>query len=296
MQQLNPFYDEAVSDNFFNLEQRNQGMSHTEINQLMHRLLSTIDLARLLDIYFQQLTSRLSLKSIKLQFDDQAMVLGNWPDNIKLKTLSCVRDGQIVATLHYGFTRTLSAKDWLVLQQMHLYFANPLKNALEHHKIKQFAMRDYLTNLGNRASYTDTVVRLLSHAQRHASPFALMVLDLDNFKQVNDKFGHHEGDKVLMTFAQTLVHCMRESDFAFRFGGDEFCCLLPDTTADTLLPITQRINTAVQLDNLLAKHQITCSIGTTVSQSHDAPAALFARADAALYQAKQHGRNRVFAA
>ena len=294
MEQLNPIYDEGISDNFFNLEQFNQGMSHTEINQLMHKLLSTIDLPRLTDIFFQQLTTRLQLKSLKLQFDDQALVLGEWHEQIKLKTLSCVRNGQVVASLHYGFSRTLSAKDWQILQQMHLYFANPLKNALEHHQIKQFAMRDYLTSLGNRASYTESVSRLLSHAQRHSSPFGLLVLDLDNFKQVNDKCGHHEGDKVLIAFTQTLTHCMRESDFAFRFGGDEFCCLLPDTSPDTIMQIAQRISSAVAADPLLKQHQVTCSIGTTLSKLHDSSLSLFYRADTALYQAKKNGRNCIY--
>tara|TARA_R110000868_G_scaffold300326_3_gene560802 strand:+ start:597 stop:1526 length:930 start_codon:yes stop_codon:yes gene_type:complete len=295
LDQLNPFYDEGISDNFFNLEQFNQGMSHTEINQLMHKLLSTIDLPRLTEVFFQQLKTRLQLKTLKLQFDDQAIVLGDCPEPIKLKTLSCVRGGQIIATLHYGFTRILSAKDWQVLQQMHLYFSNPLKNALEHHKIKQFAMRDYLTSLGNRASYTESVTRLLSHGQRHDTPFGLLVVDLDNFKQVNDKFGHHEGDKVLVAFTQTLTHCMRESDFAFRFGGDEFCCLLPETSLDTIQQIAQRISTAVAVDTFLSQHGVSCSIGTTISQTQDSAESLFFRADTALYQAKQNGRNCIYA-
>ncbi|WP_340677008.1 GGDEF domain-containing protein [Paraglaciecola sp.] len=295
MEQLNPFYDEGISDNFYNLEQFNQGMSHTEINQLMHKLLSTIDLPRITEVFYQQLISRLQLKTLNLQFDDQAIVLGDWHEQIKLKTLSCVRNGQLAATLHYGFSRTLSAKDWLVLQQMHLYFSSPLKNALEHHKIKQFAMRDYLTSLGNRASYTESVGRLLSHVQRHDTPFGLLVLDLDNFKQVNDKLGHHEGDKVLVAFTQTLIHCMRESDFAFRFGGDEFCCLLPETSIETIQHIAQRISAAVTADDLLSKHQVTCSIGTTISQTQDSPNTLFSRADTALYKAKHNGRNCIYA-
>ena len=178
---------------------------------------------------------------------------------------------------------------------MHLYFSSPLKNALEHHKIKQFALRDYLTSLGNRASYTESVSRLLSNAQRHDTPFGLLVLDLDNFKQVNDKFGHHEGDKVLVAFTQTLTHCMRESDFAFRFGGDEFCCLLPETCIDTIQQVAQRICAAVKADELLSKHQVTCSIGTTISQTQDSPTSLFFRADAALYKAKHNGRNCIYA-
>jgi diguanylate cyclase (GGDEF)-like protein len=179
---------------------------------------------------------------------------------------------------------------------MHLYFSNPLKNALEHHKMKQFAMKDFLTSLGNRASYDEAIGRLISHAERHQSPFGLLVLDLDNFKQVNDQFGHHEGDKVLVAFTQTLTHCLRDSDFAFRFGGDEFCCLLPDTTSPAIQLIAERINEAVNADSLLNKHHVTCSIGSTLYKEHDSPALVFSRADTALYQAKQNGRNCINAA
>lgn len=296
MEQLNPFYDEGISENFFNLEQFNQGMSHTEVNQFMHKLLSTIDLSRLNDVYLQQLQIRLRLETLNIQFDEQSLTVGSQRPQHNYKTLSCMRNGQIFAVIRYGFTRTLSVADWQILQQMHLYFSNPLKNAIEHHKIKQFAMKDFLTSLGNRASYDEAISRLISQSERHQNPFGLLILDLDNFKQVNDQFGHHEGDKVLIAFTQTLTHCLRDTDFAFRFGGDEFCCLLPDTTAPTIQTIAERINAAVSHDKLLHKHHVSCSIGSTVYQSQDTSAAIFSRSDAALYQAKNNGRNCIKAA
>lgn len=296
MEQLNPFYEEGISDNFFNLEQTNQGLSHSEITQFMHRLMSTIDLAQLSELFYQQLQIKLHLGALKIQFEDQTLVLGDWPKQINQKTLSCVRNNQIVATMHYGFSRTLSAKDWQVLQQMHLYVSNPFKNALEHYKIKQFAMKDFLTGLGNRASYMDALTRLISQAERHESPFGILVIDLDNFKQVNDKHGHSEGDNVIVSCATTMTDCLRESDFAFRFGGDEFCCLLPDTTAPTLHSIAQRICVAVANNPVLKNYQVTCSLGSAVYQPRDSSVSLFSRADEALYVAKQQGRNCIRAA
>ncbi|NCP64866.1 MAG: GGDEF domain-containing protein [Paraglaciecola sp.] len=296
MEQLNPFYDEGISDNFFNLEQFSQGMSQLQINQFMHKLLSTIDLSRLSDVYFQQLVTSLGLSALKIQYEDQQQSLGDWHSSYKIKTLSCMRQGQSIATLHYGFKRNLSARDWQVLQQMHLYFSNPFKNALEHHKIKQFAMKDFLTSLGNRASFNEAVTRLINQAQRQHGPFGLLVLDLDNFKQVNDNFGHHEGDKVLVATANTIVHCLRESDFAFRFGGDEFCCLLPDTNSDNINLIAERIRHAIASSDMLQKHQVSCSVGTAEFKANDSAFSVFERADHALYQAKTHGRNCIRAA
>jgi diguanylate cyclase (GGDEF)-like protein len=259
-------------------------------------LLSTIDLPRLSEVYYQQLVASLGLTALKIQYEDQQQLLGDWQSSYKVKTLSCMRAGQSIATLHYAFKRNLSSRDWQVLQQMHLYFSNPFKNALEHDKVKQFAMKDFLTSLGNRASFNETVTRLINQAQRQHGPFGLLVLDLDNFKQVNDNFGHHEGDKVLVTTANTIVHCLRESDFAFRFGGDEFCCLLPDTHSDTINMIAERIRQAIATSDFLQKHKVSCSVGTAEYQVNDSILSVFERADNALYQAKTHGRNCIRAA
>ncbi|MDP5041693.1 MAG: GGDEF domain-containing protein [Paraglaciecola sp.] len=291
MEQLSPFYDEGISDTRFNLEHFNQGMSQTDVNQFMHKLLSTIDLSRLSEVYFQQLQVRLRLESIDIQFAEKTLSLGSKRPQTHPKTLSCLRSGDTFASIHYGFNRALSVGDWQILQQMHMYFCNPLNNALEHYKLKQFAMKDFLTSLGNRASYDEALSRLISQAERHQAPFGLLVLDLDNFKQVNDQYGHNEGDKVLIAFTQTLLHCLRDTDFAFRFGGDEFCCLLPDTTAPDIQVIAERIKAAVTHTGLLRKYNVSCSIGSTLYQRHDVAATMFARADSALYQAKQNGRN-----
>ena len=296
MDHLTPFYDEGIAEKIFNLEQFDQGMSHTEVNQFIHKLLSTIDLSRLAEVFFAQLKARTAVLGLVIQYDDQVLRLGEFKEQCLFKTLACADNGKVIANLHYAHGGVLSSRDWQILQQMHLYFCSPLKNALEHHKVKQFAMKDFLTSLGNRASYSEAIVRLLNHAERYQSQFGLLVLDLDNFKQVNDKFGHDEGDKVLMACATTINACLRESDFAFRFGGDEFCCLLPDTNALSIQLVAQRICAAISQNSLLQRHRVSCSIGSTEYQPQDNPQSIFARADAALYQAKQSGRNCIKAA
>jgi diguanylate cyclase (GGDEF)-like protein len=199
--------------------------------------------------------------------------------------------GSAVAVMDYSFTQPLSLRDWQILQQMHVNFCNPFKNALEHHKIKQFAMKDFLTSLGNRASYDETMIRLANQSQRRHQPFGLLVLDMDNFKQVNDIHGHQEGDKVLMACADTILHSLRESDFAFRFGGDEFCCLLPDADNQTNNLIAERIRSAIESHPFLQQHKISCSIGSATYLEHDSQIGIFSRADEALYAAKQAGKN-----
>jgi diguanylate cyclase (GGDEF)-like protein len=295
LEQLNQLYDANVTEPYFSLEESNhgqkQGLTQGELNKFILKLLTTIDLPKLTELYFLQLKSTLPLSELKIQFEDNKFSFGQVVKNTHLKTLNCIQMTSVVAVMDYSFTQPLSLRDWQVLQQMHTNFCFPFRNALEHHKIKQFAMKDFLTSLGNRASYNETMVRLASQSQRRHQPFGLLVLDMDNFKQVNDINGHQEGDKVLITCADTILHSLRESDFAFRFGGDEFCCLLPEADNQTNILIAERIRKAIESHPLLQQHKISCSIGSATYQEDDSQIGVFSRADEALYAAKQAGKN-----
>ena len=300
MEQLNQLYDANVGEPYFSIEDsyhaQKQGLTQGQLNKFIQKLLTTIDLPKLTELYFQQLHSTLPLSELKIQFEDNSVRFGQTVDNTHIKTLKCIQMGTAVAVMDYSFTQPLSLSHWQILQQMHVNFCYPFKNALEHQKIKQFAMKDFLTSLGNRASYDEAMVRLSNQSQRRHQPFGLLVLDMDNFKQVNDINGHHEGDKVLMDCADTILHCLRESDFAFRFGGDEFCCLLPEADTQTNNLIAQRILSAIESNSFLQQHKISCSIGSATYQENDSQIGIFSRADEALYAAKQSGKNCIRAA
>ena len=295
LEQLTQLYDANVAEPYFSIEEsnhdHNQGLTQSQLNKFIQKLLTTIDLSKLTELYFQQLENTLPLSELKIQFEDNRVTFGKRAKNSHSKTLNCIQMGNTVAQMNYSFTQPLSLRDWQIVQQMHINFCSPFKNALEHHKIKQFAMKDYLTSLGNRASYNETMIRLANQSQRRHQPFGLLVLDMDNFKQVNDIHGHQVGDKVLMACADTILHSLRESDFAFRFGGDEFCCLLPDADNQTNNLIAERIRSAIESHPLLQQHKISCSIGSATYQEHDSQVGIFSRADEALYTAKQAGKN-----
>ncbi|MFT2091543.1 GGDEF domain-containing protein [Paraglaciecola sp. 2405UD69-4] len=300
MEQFNQVYDSSIKDSFFNLDPSSQEsrykLDHNQLNQFIQTLLTTIDLSNLSELYFQQLCSTLQLSALKIQFEDEQILLGKSVQKPYIKSLNCVHLGSNVATMHYTFRHPVSIRVWQILQQMHMNFCYPFKNALEHHKIKQFAMKDFLTSLGNRANYNETIAKLANLADRRHSSFGLLMLDMDNFKQVNDNHGHHEGDRVLVACAKSISACLRESDFAFRFGGDEFCCLLPDADDKVNSLIAERVRMAITNDPLLAKHNISSSIGTATYHKGDSQIGIFSRADDALYKAKQAGKNCVVAA
>lgn len=158
------------------------------------------------------------------------------------------------------------------------------------------ATTDPLTGLLNRRSFILRAHHELT--QRHHHPLALLMLDLDHFKQINDLHGHPTGDEVLCDFVQTMKSCLRKIDLVARFGGEEFVILLANTDTDAALIIAERIRCAVaarQMERLDLRYTVSIGIASTEQLtigSADTIDALLAHADVALYRAKQQGRNR----
>jgi diguanylate cyclase (GGDEF)-like protein len=157
------------------------------------------------------------------------------------------------------------------------------------------AATDGLTGLPNKRAVTDAMKRMFAQASTTASPLALLLLDLDNFKQVNDQRGHPVGDQILASVGAVLRSVLRARDFAGRNGGEEFAILLPDTESAPALEIAERVRAAVAGISLPGSDvSITTSIGVVSFPDHAATLDRLERlADAALYLAKRQGKNRV---
>lgn len=162
-------------------------------------------------------------------------------------------------------------------------------------RMEAHALRDPLTGLGNRREVATRLPALLQGASATAHPVALAMLDLDHFKQVNDRFGHLVGDRVLVTIAQLLRDSVRGSDLVARTGGEEFLAVLPDAPPGRAADVCERIRSRIEGHDWAALAPglgVTISIGLASSPPYD-EARLSARADAALYAAKRAGRNRI---
>ena len=156
------------------------------------------------------------------------------------------------------------------------------------------AASDALTGLPNRRAADESIKRMTAHAGRTIAPLSVVLLDLDHFKQINDVHGHDRGDKVLAAIGGLLAANVRASDFAARFGGEEFLLLLPDTDREGALELAEKLRRAIERADISQIGRITASFGiATLPTDAVEPEQLLRKADRALYAAKARGRNRV---
>ena len=221
-----------------------------------------------------------------------------------IKTLISVRNGRnAVGWIEIVSRHKLTEEHQLLLNGLLRIYAN-------HLSILDYSEQDSLTGLMNRKTYDDSFMKLLARRQRDrsseisanserrrsdtaAQPLWLGVVDIDFFKRINDKFGHLYGDEVLVLLARLMTNAFRSNDRLYRFGGEEFVVVLDRVSPGKVDAVFERLRARVE-DNVFPQvGKITVSLGYTMILPGDAPASAFERADAALYFAKQNGRNQV---
>lgn len=155
------------------------------------------------------------------------------------------------------------------------------------------ARTDDLTDLPNRRALDEEIAQALAGARRTGRPFAVVMVDVDRFKFINDTHGHAVGDATLAAFAQRLAGALRGPDRAYRYGGEEFCLLLADTDLAGARTLAERARANIALPFDGTMRALTASFGATAWQPDDTGDTMFRRADRALYAAKGNGRDRV---
>ena len=192
----------------------------------------------------------------------------------------------------------------IVIALLIVYYMRIKQNeALEREKLLEYfehkANTDFLTGLVSRSHFFELAEHELHRTQRNKKSLSVLMMDIDFFKNINDKYGHKTGDLVLQKLADVCKNELREIDIIGRIGGEEFAFVLPETTASLALEVAERIrqilmNTSMQLDQQNRQFNFTVSIGAaTMTNFESTVDDLLQKADAALYQAKNSGRNKV---
>jgi diguanylate cyclase (GGDEF)-like protein len=165
-------------------------------------------------------------------------------------------------------------------------------------KLSQQALSDDLTGLGNRRWLTERLQEEIAKAGRSGKPLSVVLLDLDNFKTINDRHGHGAGDGALTATGEVLRSSLRSFDIAARIGGEEFCLVLPETSLEEGWRIAERVRKALEDVRMepLPRGGITASFGVCETSGEEQIHDIFKRADEALYAAKAAGRNRAIRA
>lgn len=198
-------------------------------------------------------------------------------------------------------SRALSSRDDLVAARGEVEAAQEqirqLESSLAYVSAK--VCEDQLTGALNRRGLDDGFEREASRADRHGLPLCMALLDVDNFKQLNDKYGHQAGDDALVYLTQVIKDTVRPDDFVARFGGEEFLILMPDTALDEAIAVVVRLQRALTRQLFLHANErmlITFSAGVAQRAAKESKETLIGRADKALYAAKRAGKNRVMPA
>lgn len=164
-------------------------------------------------------------------------------------------------------------------------------------KYKDLSITDELTRLYNSRYFYDRLEPEIDRTVRYGQPLSVILLDIDNFKHYNDSYGHLEGNKVLSVLGKVIRDCMRRTDTAFRYGGEEFTVILPETASDAAVNVADRIRERFESEPFSPKQdevvKNTVSLGVCQYESDEDIESFIKRADLAMYEAKKQGKNRV---
>ncbi len=286
MQTLNVVEHSTVDFNAFKIFDRRDNTDNYRKLALTEQLQTSLELNVLLNIFAMEAAKYVDFSGLYFkQGEITAQVRGS--KKAKKETLfELTINKQHIGTLTYAINSPISLTNNRVLRELHQLLIHPLHNAIKYQQAIKLAMQDGLTELGNRRYFDEQLKRAMHHANRQSSKVGMMVCDLNKFKEINDSYGHHVGDEILVQFSQALRSSVRDSDSVFRFGGDEFVILVEDASEESLLIIEERINQALITNSVLAKYQVGCELGSTFMESSDNEHSFFERADSNLYGRK----------
>jgi diguanylate cyclase (GGDEF)-like protein len=258
---------------------------------LVEQLQTTLEIDQLLEIFSMQAAKVTRFVGLSFQFGQESCSIRGSSAGEHRLSFNIKVDNVIIGQLSYALVEPLNKTDVHRLDSLHSQLKYPLRNALNFHRVKKLALKDAMTGLGNRGHFDTSLHQAMLHAKRASASFALVMLDLDEFKQVNDTYGHQCGDEVIKAFANILRRSIRGDDNVFRLGGDEFAIIANGQVMGEANIIAARIQHNVANCPVMMQYGVSTSIGFTLFKNDDSVSSLYTRTDRALYAAKDFGRN-----
>lgn len=222
-------------------------------------------------------------------------------ENLNFETKTTIREIKWLSQSLESMTETLLTQKHQ-LQDANLTLEQKVQERTQeleiaNNELIKLARYDALTGLHNRRAFNNYIEYLFEQMSRTHQVYAVLLMDIDFFKKVNDTYGHEVGDHVLQCVAELLPSAIRTTDFVARFGGEEFVVLLPATALDQAVLVAEKIRQTIAQETIIENHPITASIGVSIATQQDAEVNdTIRRADKCLYIAKEQGRNRVVSA
>lgn len=260
-------------------------------------LQTTLDLKSMLSLFSVEVKNTVNHSGLTYHHRDSKTALHLGRETKQVCRFELLIEQQSLGDITFLRGKPFTLKERTQLEFLLASLVYPLRNALQYLSAYQASMTDPLTGISNRHVLNATLKHEVGLFHRYNVPLTMLVLDVDNFKTINDTHGHDCGDDVIKVIADAVSGCIRETDTLVRYGGDEFVILLSNTSSDGARRISEHIrDTLANLDVLYKGKTIpfTLSIGCASLTDKDEGNSLFVRADDALLAAKKSGRNCTF--
>lgn len=228
-----------------------------------------------------------------LWVEDRGYVIARNPDGSVARMVGAHRDIHLRKCSVEQLERRNQSLEALVTERTRELSRVNQQLQLQLEENRSLAERDSLTLVANRYRLEKALLEECDRAQRFRLPLALIAMDVDDFKPINDRYGHGVGDQTLVRVVECLEGCTRADDLLGRWGGDEFMLILPKTSLEVAKAVAESICQAVREHAQISDFKVTLSVGVAARAPDESPAALMARADLALYRAKAAGKDSV---
>ena len=263
--------------------------------ELLQKLQTSLDIEQIIDLFSANILDMVPHEGYQFELEELAISFLQGRESRHRVSYNLTINEEVLGTLTLFRNWKFKDREIEQLESVLPHLLHPLRNGLQYFQAVQFAYKDRLTGLHNRAALDMEAPHSIELAHRNDMNLSLMMIDIDHFKKINDTYGHLCGDQILSKVGHIVNDTIRTSDLAFRYGGEEIAILLPSADREGAHRMAERLRENIKAMGYCDESglTVTVSIGIATLIPGDASEDLFTRADKALYEAKHCGRDQV---